>query len=74
MYYEGAIWRFTTVNPLAEKYYSWSPYNYGYCNPIRYIDPTGEGPGDVVRGVGEGFVGAFKSIGNMIAHPIETVK
>ncbi len=73
-YYDQAIGRFTTVDPLAEKYYSWSPYNYGYNNPLRYIDPTGEGPGDVVRGIGEGFVGTFKSLGHVITHPIETVK
>ncbi|GAB6010286.1 RHS repeat domain-containing protein [Dysgonomonas reticulitermitis] len=45
-YYESAIGRFTTVDPLAEEYYSWSPYVYSYNNPIRFIDPTGEGPID----------------------------
>jgi RHS repeat-associated protein len=33
--------RFTTVDPLAEKYYSISPYVYCNNNPIKYIDPTG---------------------------------
>ncbi|MFV0331900.1 MAG: RHS repeat-associated core domain-containing protein [Dysgonomonas sp.] len=40
-YYEAAIGRFTTVDPLAEKYYSWSPYAYCMNNPLKYIDPTG---------------------------------
>ncbi len=40
MYYEPGIGRFTTVHPLAEKYYSWSPYNYVGNNPIKRIDPT----------------------------------
>jgi RHS repeat-associated protein len=32
---------FTTMDPLAEKYYSVSPYAYCGNNPVRYIDPTG---------------------------------
>lgn len=33
--------RFLTVDPLAEKYYSWSPYVYVGNNPIIRTDPTG---------------------------------
>jgi RHS repeat-associated protein len=40
-YYEPAIGRFTTVDPLAEKYYSISPYAYCNNNPLKFIDPTG---------------------------------
>ena len=32
---------FTTIDPMAEKYYSWSPYVYCTNNPLRLIDPTG---------------------------------
>ncbi|WP_260393720.1 RHS repeat domain-containing protein [Dysgonomonas mossii] len=41
-YYESAIGRFTTVNPLAEKYYNISPYAYVENNPLKYIDPNVE--------------------------------
>ena len=40
-YYQSAVGRFTTVDPLAEKYYSISPYVYVANNPLKYIDPDG---------------------------------
>jgi len=35
--------RFTTIDPLAEKYYGISPYAYVLDNPVLYIDPDGKG-------------------------------
>ena len=40
-YYDPSIVRFTTVDPMTEKYYSMSPYAYCLNNPVRYTDPTG---------------------------------
>jgi len=30
-----------SVDPLADKYFGWSPYNYVKCNPLIKIDPNG---------------------------------
>ena len=40
--YDAAICRFTTMDPLAEKYYSTSPYAYCVNNPMRYVDLDGK--------------------------------
>lgn len=41
-YMEPTLGRFTTVDPLAEKYYSVSPYVYCMDNPLIYTDPSGD--------------------------------
>ena len=39
--YDPALLIFTTMDPMAEKYYSISPYAYCMNNPVRYIDLDG---------------------------------
>ena len=41
-HYDAALGRFTTMDPLAEKYYGVSPYVYCGNNPINRIDPDGK--------------------------------
>ena len=39
--YDAALGRWHAVDPMSEKYYSWSPYTYCMGNPINHIDPDG---------------------------------
>ena len=39
--YDAALGRWHTVDPLSEKYYGVSPYNYCLNNPLKYIDSDG---------------------------------
>jgi RHS repeat-associated protein len=44
--------RWFGVDPLAEKAPGWTPYRYGFNNPIRYTDPTGMFEGDFIDETG----------------------
>jgi len=73
-YMEPGVGRFMSYDPRAEDFYSWTPYMYSYNNPIRFIDPDGEGPGDVIKGFAKGFkdvlVSAVTASPIIIAHQV----
>ena len=39
--YDSLLPRWTTQDPLAEKYYSYSPYVFCNNNPVNFVDPDG---------------------------------
>ena len=46
--YDPAIGRWMNIDPLAEEFPSWSPYNFSMNNSLRMVDTDGKAPDDWV--------------------------
>lgn len=42
--YDASLGRWMNLDPMAEDFYDWSPYNYSYNSPIFFSDPDGNSP------------------------------
>ena len=39
--YDASLGRWMNIDPMADRNYSWTPFRYGYNNPIKFVDPDG---------------------------------
>lgn len=67
-YRAEATSRFLTIDPLAEKHFSWSPYVYVKNNPLKYIDPDGREPIKSLVGTSATFRSVLDNSSRKVGH------
>ncbi len=81
--YDPELGRFMQIDPLAQEFTGWSPYNYALNSPMNYRDPDGKAPQkcppcgafDIYRGMRNELVsdvtGAFYGVASVFAEPVD---
>ena len=77
--YDSRVPHWLQIDPLADKYPGWSPYNYCLNNPLRFVDPDGNDPTGVTEvavaaatvaiGTGIAITATYLATKNYLEHP-----
>ncbi|TXF91717.1 RHS repeat-associated core domain-containing protein [Neolewinella aurantiaca] len=63
-YYDPAVARWTSIDPLASSYAPYSPYNYVLGNPISFIDPDGRSVSGIIKDENGKVLGSDGKVGS----------